>query len=381
MKKFSFYKISGIAFVFIIFLFFFLSIILPSKKFSPEENRVLEQAPKFSLSTYFEGRFEKKSDNFFNDQLPFRNQLIRLKTSWDMTLGEVESNRVYIGDGNYLIEDISLPSKEMKKAQLEGLQAFRNKYPTLPAYFLLAPTSGNILKDNLPLGVKLKDQNTYMDTFFKNIKEMGITPIDVRKDFLKSKNKTQIYYRTDHHWTTKGAYLAFLKASKSMNLNKSTEYEALPLRGDFRGTLASKSGLTNGKNDEIEVFLPKNPDSFLNSLIYFSDTKEKTTNFYQMDNLHKKDAYTIFGGWNHPYYTISTPTKSPEKLLLIKDSYANCFIPFLTQSFREIVVVDPRYFFGNIDDIIKSEGITQVMFLYNANTFSQDEALGMMFSQ
>ena len=124
--------------------------------------------------------------------------------------------------------------------------------------------------------------------------------------------------------------------------------------------------------------MPNKDKDYRNSVIYYSDTKKKTTEFYQLNNLETKDAYTVFGGSNHPMYTIKTPSKSSEKLLLIKDSYANSMIPFLSQNFREIVVVDPRYFFDNIDDIIEAEEITQVLFLYNANTFFEDNSLEMM---
>ena len=99
-----------------------------------------------------------------------------------------------------------------------------------------------------------------------------------------------------------------------------------------------------------------------------------------MKNLKKKDAYTVFGGSNHPIYTIKTPVKSSRRLLLIKDSYANSFLPFLARNFREIVVVDPRYYFGNIDNTITTENITDVLFLYNANTFFTDSSLSMMLN-
>ena len=163
-----------------------------------------------------------------------------------------------------------------------------------------------------------------------------------------------------------------------MKLSDNVSYKRYVVKNDFRGTLASKSGFVNGKNDSITIYMPNKDKDYRNSVIYYSDTKKKTTEFYQLNNLETKDAYTVFGGSNHPMYTIKTPSKSSEKLLLIKDSYANSMIPFLSQNFREIVVVDPRYFFDNIDDIIEAEEITQVLFLYNANTFFEDNSLEMM---
>ena len=142
--------------------------------------------------------------------------------------------------------------------------------------------------------------------------------------------------------------------------------------------LYSKSGFVNGLDDKIKIFLPENKKNHINSVIYYADTKKKTTNFYQLKNLKKKDAYTVFGGSNHPLYTIQTPCDSKRNLLLIKDSYANSMIPFLSQHYKRIVVVDPRYFYDSVKDLIASNGITDVLFLYNANTFFLDNSLEMM---
>ena len=130
----------------------------------------------------------------------------------------------------------------------------------------------------------------------------------------------------------------------------------------------------------IKIYLPKEGQNYKNSVIFYSDTKEKTTEFYKLNNLKKKDTYTVFGGSNHPIYSIKTPVNSQRKLLLIKDSYANSFIPFLSQDYREIIVIDPRYFFDDISEIIKANGITDVLFLYNANTFFNDNSLDMMIN-
>ena len=99
-----------------------------------------------------------------------------------------------------------------------------------------------------------------------------------------------------------------------------------------------------------------------------------------MENLDKKDAYTVFGGTNHSLFSISTPVRKNRNLLVIKDSYANCFIPFLTQDYRTITVVDPRYYYENIATVIKANDIDEVLFLYNANTFFSDNYMRMMLT-
>ena len=373
-------SILGLCFIVLLAVTFIINIFTPDKGFSEEENRVLQEKPEFSLSNYMEGRYESKLETYVNDQFLLRNAFIKIKATADVTAGKLESNGVYRCKDNYLMEELTVPSDKLLENTLSSLKQFKRQYKKLDAFFLLAPNAGNILEEKLPNFTKLNDQDQSMDKFFKEIKRYGYTPIDVRDTFATHTEDTQIYYRTDHHWTTDGAYLAYKQAVKKMKLTDEVTYKPYVVKNDFRGTLASKSGFVNGVNDAIKIYMPYKDKDYNNSVIYYADTKTKTTEFYQLDNLDTKDAYTVFGGSNHPMYTLKTPTKSSKRLLLVKDSYANSFIPFLAQSYREIVVVDPRYFFDNIDDIIKAEEITEVMFLYNANTFFNDNSLEMMLS-
>ena len=380
MNKKAMSSILGLCFIVLLAVTFIINIFTPDKGFSEEENRVLQEKPEFSLSNYMEGRYESKLETYVNDQFLLRNAFIKIKATADVTAGKLESNGVYRCKDNYLMEELTVPSDKLLENTLSSLKQFKRHYKKLDAFFLLAPNAGNILEEKLPNFTRLNDQDQSMDKFFKEIKRYGYTPIDVRDTFAKHTEDTQIYYRTDHHWTTDGAYLAYKQAVKKMKLTDEVTYKPYVVKNDFRGTLASKSGFVNGVNDAIKIYMPYKDKDYNNSVIYYADTKTKTTEFYQLDNLDTKDAYTVFGGSNHPMYTIKTPTKSSKRLLLVKDSYANSFIPFLAQSYREIVVVDPRYFFDNIDDIIKAEEITEVMFLYNANTFFNDNSLEMMLS-
>lgn len=385
MKK-HIYKLNSskalpILFLTIVFGFSILSFVIPDKAKSAEENRVLAQTPSLSYRTYFEGRFQTKLEQYFNDQFPFRNSLIKWKTASDLTLDIIESNGVIKSKDGYLIERIKNPSEKDIRHDIKSLDNFKRSNPNCNFYFLLAPNAGNIMSEKLPRTVHMSNQNKYMTSFFNDLKKIGITPIDSRKTLEKNIDKQQLYYRTDHHWTTGAAYLAYKEAHKEMGLDSDIKYKKLSIHRNFRGTLASKSGFTNGRNDELQIYWPKKNQNYHDSIYNFVDVKKTTNTFYAFDNLKKKDAYTIFGGWNHPFYTISTPTQSTRKLLLVKDSYANCMIPFLTQDFRKIVVVDPRYYFGDINKIMAEEGITDVLFLYNGLTFASDEAMNLMLDE
>lgn len=373
-------KIFGFVFPAILIAVMFFNIFLPDKKFSAEENRLLQTMPKLSISSIFSGRFETKAESYAADQFMLRNMFIKIKSSFDISLGSTESNNVFMCKDNYLMENISKADAKKMENNYNSLAKLNQLYPNINMDFMLVPNAANIMSDKLPLFAVTDDQNKQMDDFFKKIQSIGINPVDVRATFKKNKEEIELYYHTDHHWTTDGAYLAYQDFAKKNKLNSNIKYDALAVKNDFRGTLASKSGFTNGLNDMIKIYLPKEGQNYKNSVIFYSDTKEKTTEFYKLNNLKKKDTYTVFGGSNHPIYSIKTPVSSQRKLLLIKDSYANSFIPFLSQDYREIIVIDPRYFFDDISEIIKANGITDILFLYNANTFFNDNSLDMMIS-
>ena len=373
-------KIFGFVFPAILIAVMFFNIFLPDKNFSAEENRLLQTMPKPSISSIFSGRFETKAESYAADQFMLRNMFIKIKSSFDTSLGSTESNNVFMCKDNYLMENISKADAKKMENNYNSLAKLKQLYPNINMDFMLVPNAANIMSDKLPLFAVTEDQNKQMDDFFKKIQSIGINPVDVRATFKKNKEKIELYYHTDHHWTTDGAYLAYQDFAKKNKLNSIIKYDALAVKNDFRGTLASKSGFTNGLNDMIKIYLPKEGQNYKNSVIFYSDTKEKTTEFYKLNNLKKKDTYTVFGGSNHPIYSIKTPVSSQRKLLLIKDSYANSFIPFLSQDYREIIVIDPRYFFDDISEIIKANGITDILFLYNANTFFNDNSLDMMIS-
>ncbi|MBQ3281115.1 MAG: hypothetical protein IJH41_01790 [Eubacterium sp.] len=358
---------------------FVLNIVSKDVTYSDQENRVFQQLPKFSVGNYLSGRYESQLDNYVSDQFAGRNTFIRIKSAADLTMGQIRMNGVIKAKDNYLMEDIVYPDEAGVEADLSALKQFKKKYKKKKMYFMLVPNAANILSDKLPGGVVTRDQNADIDRVLKSVKKMGYKPIDVRDELSEAAKDQQVYYRTDHHWTTDGAYVAYQKAAKIMKLKSKTEYEAEVVKKDFVGTLSSKSGFTNGLRDPIKIYLPKG-DKALNSVIRYKDKKEKTTMYYDMANLDIKDAYTVFGGTNQSLITISTPTKSSRHLLVVKDSYANCFIPFLTQDYRTITIVDPRYYYENIATVMKADEIDDVLFLYNANTFFDDNYMRMMLT-
>ena len=154
----------------------------------------------------------------------------------------------------------------------------------------------------------------------------------------------------------------------------SASYEKLPVSYSFQGTLSAKSGFRSGKKEELDVFLPDDENA-PRSVVNYVDQQKKTASFYSTEQLKGRDKYALFFDGNHAQVKISTPVEDDCTLLVLKDSYANCFVPFLAAHYRSIIMIDPRYYYGDLEELIQVEGVDEVLYLYNANTFFSDSSL------
>ena len=136
-----------------------------------------------------------------------------------------------------------------------------------------------------------------------------------------------------------------------------------------------------GRGDEkekIDIYAPTNGDDDV-IVNYVNETK-KTTSLYDSSKLKTRDKYGVFLGGNTSVIDIKTVSTSQKRLLVVKDSFADCFIPFLTPHYREIVVVDPRYYSGTMQDIMDTYRITDALILYSGNTFFTDNNISGVFT-
>lgn len=350
------------------------SIILPDTGFSEKENRVLASRPALKLDQIISGGYEKQFETYENDQFPLRDMWITLKATTDRLMGKVEENGVYLGKNGYLMEAFNAPSQTQYDATVNAMTSFAQNHSDLKQYALIAPNSVNILKSNLPAFAPADDQNPWIDKLKDSLTSAGVTFIDIRDTFTDHKAE-DLYYHTDHHWTTLGAYYAYLQAAAAMGIDTSSDsYDKAPVSQTFKGTLSAKSGFRSGETDEIDVFLP-NGDNALSSVVNYVDEQKKSASFYDTSKLNTRDKYALFFGGNHAQIKISTPTESNNTLLVLKDSYANSFVPFLAQHYRKIIMIDPRYYYGDLEQLLQVENVQEVLYLYNANTFFADTSL------
>ncbi len=385
MKKKISYKIffvfMGLVFALLLLLMFLMNVISPTHSFSEKENRVLTQRPAPSVSRIVSGKYEKDYESYVNDQFIFRDLWITVKAGTDRLLGKNESNGVYLGKKSYLMEAFHTPDESQQDATLSAMASFAKKHSDLKQFALIAPTSVSTLKQYLPANAPVDDQSAYLDELSSFFDQNGISFVDVR-NVLKDNIKEGLYYHTDHHWTTQGAYYAFTILGKSLALDTDKyTYKSSPASYHFQGMLSAKTGFLSNKQEELDVFLPEDADNYPESVINYVEEQTKSASFYDVQSLEGRDKYSVFFGGNHAEVKITTNTDSDDTLLIFKDSYANCLVPFLAPYYKKIVMIDPRYYFGDIENLIEAEGVSQILYLYNANTFSEDTSLNITLSE
>ena len=372
-----YYSIMTLVFLVILIVIVTLNTTKKDIKFSESENRILAQKPKFSIDRLLEGRYTKKYEKYKVDQFVDRDGWMKLKSSVDLALGKNESNGIYKGSDDYLIESFEVPDSEIVSRNIKAINDFNKKHKDINQYMLIAPNAVSILSEKLPPYAPVVSQKLVMDNFAKTLNK-GINYIDVYNT-LDKHDKEYIYYKTDHHWTTLGAYYSFLEAAKAMDLEvKKDYYNVERVSNDFYGTLYSKSGYEVKTPDYIDVYLPKDEND--EYVVNYVEEQKKSASFYDSEKLETKDKYGVFLGGNHPVVKIKTISKEDRKLLVFKDSYANSFVPFLTQYFSDIIMVDPRYYYDDIEKLIEEEGISDILYLYNANTFFSDTSLELVLN-
>lgn len=371
-------QLVGIIFILILFLFLIINIIVPNKEKSVQENRMLATKPKFRLSSLISGDYDEKFEAYMDDQFVGRDMWRKLKVTVDRICGSRLENGVYIGRNGQLLEQIEVADENHLAANIKAIKSFSESQKKILVRMMLVPDAANVLNHSLPALAKPEDQTQMFSMVRKDLGD-SVEWIDVSTELNKHKTE-KIYYKTDHHWTTLGAFYAFQAAAPSLGIegDLSGKYVSYAVSDSFNGMLASKSGVNLGEKEQIDIYVPTEEDTDL--IVDYVDEGKRSTSLYDSSKLKEKDQYTVFLGGNSSLLDIRTVSTSTKRLLLVKDSFANSFIPFLTPYYREIVVVDPRYYSGTINDLMDSYRISEVLFLYSGNTFFKDNNISGVFA-
>lgn len=363
-------KIFAGIFVSFLGLFFVWNLIGEDVQFSEQENRPLTQKPIFTWDNFVSGKFTAQFEKYISDQFPWKNGWVGLKAKVEKTIGKKENNGVLFGDDGYLLERFTQVGEQLEK-NIDHVNTFAKQAGSLKTYLLLAPTATGIYPEKLPRFATSLAQNDLLNQIEQ---EMGE---EIRfmnaYDLLVRHKEEALYFKTDHHWTMRGAYHAYVAAAPKMG------YMPLPIDAftvatvskAFQGTLYSKASAYDAEPDGIELFIPKEPVQ----VRVESEDGATSKSLFAMDFLAQKDKYAVFLGGNHSLVKIEATAGTGKRLAVIKDSYAHAFIPFLTNHYDEIHVIDLRYFKLNVQDYMEENGVDEVLFLYNLPNFAEDRNL------
>ncbi|MDK0546278.1 DHHW family protein [Clostridium perfringens] len=358
MKK---HPIVYMFFSFIMILTFF-DIVKKDNSFSELENRNLARKPIFSISSFLEGKYRDKYEEYINDNFIFGNQWINLKSISEYTLGKLENNNIIYGKENYMFEKNISYDKERFKNNIDSINKFIDIYEG-KVTTMIVPNSYTIYEEYIPWGIKLLNQEKLINEVYRaNDKDRNIDLVSLFK-----KNKEEyIYYKTDHHWTTYGVYLAYKAyieslGEKPIDLNSLKKNEAT----GFYGTYFSKAKLFSAESDILTYYDIDNITMNIQGKIFES--------LYDYDKLNIRDKYSVFIRGNNGLTIIENKNiKLGKKLLIFKDSFANSMIPFLSQNFKEIHVVDLRSFSWKVSEYMKNTNFDEILILYNMENFLRD---------
>lgn len=360
---------SAIAFLILIFIFPVIFFISDKKDFSETENRSLEKRPEISVESVADKSYMNGIEAYLSDHFPARINWVKAKLNLERLSGKELINGIYITDDR-MYEKLPEPDYDEIDLSVNSINKFAEMYDT-KTFVMIAPTSAGIYKDELEPYLPQVDQKKLINEIYGKFAE-NVHKIDIFSAMYSARDE-YIYYRTDHHWTSKGAFTAYKAAARKMGLPCYEDYDVEKAADDFRGTFYSKCLYDGIKPDQIDIFKPGNNVVAYSLTLNDGINEEYARDIYFPEFLETNDKYCLFLGHNRALTKIKTNADTKRKLLLIKDSYANSFVPFLIQNYSEISVIDLRYVKTCITDYADPNEFDHTLFLYNASTFSIDK--------
>ena len=341
------------------------------RTYSPVEKRELQTRPEISITKVLDGRFQKKYESYLRDQFPGRDHWVSFQTDMELFMGKNEIHNVYIGKNHYLLEHYT--EKEFDPQQisknLQALEKFVGKTKqNADVHVMMVPTKSWILREKLPAFAPHYKEQRFYDALQQKLEKEDVL-ISV-EPVLDAHKEEEIYYRTDHHWTTLGAWYAYEQYTKAVGGDLQRAQGKKKFRcisKDFYGTTYAKINYAR-QADEIEIYEPADK-----LRVVYNMGEKKTKTLYDFSFLKTADQYSVFTGGNQAVLEITGGIKNGKTLLLIKDSFANSILPFLAEDYEKLVVVDLRQLNVSGDRLLEMFSPTDILILYNSAQFAQDK--------
>ncbi len=303
----------------------------PDRAFSENENRYLQLTPRLTWDNVMSGKFMTDTENYTSDQIILRDVWTAARSLLQRAEGKEDISSTYLGaDGRYFakVTDDSFDWAGLAK-NAGYIRDFFDANGDKACTALIVPNPGGVLSDKLPENAPFYDE----DRAFAALSDTLVGALlDTRKALSAVDDP---YYHTDHHWTTMGAQAAYEQWAAATG--HAVRHYGLTLASDhFRGTLYSKVLLPDSVYDSVYYA----PEITVDSVV--CDGEDGT--LYDLSALEQKDKYELFLGGNYGRAVITTGVENGRHLLLVKDSFANSFVPFLTGDYETITMIDLRYY-------------------------------------
>ena len=338
------------------------SLLTPEREFSPNENRYLQLKPEFSWTTLMDGTFTKKAEDYTSDQIALRDTWMEMASLVQRSALRLEINDTWLGrDGRYFakVTPDTFDTAQYEK-NLAQVKAFFDANPDKDCRMMMVPTPAYMLRDDLPANAPLFDAAGCFDTLLGTL---GGQAIDLRPALTA--DAANMYYRTDHHWTSQGALTAYNVWCAATG-HAPRDWQLETASTCFRGTLYSKVLLPDSPYDTVTIA----SDAVIRSMDCDGQVSDS---LYSMAALEEKDHYKIFMGGNYAKVVIDTGADTGKSLLVVKDSFANSFLPFLVEKYDTITVLDLRYYREGVQPL--AEQADDVLVLYELTNFAADKNL------
>ena len=339
-------------------------LLVPDRYYSEREKRTLMQKPQFTIVDFVSGKFSDELEQYLTDQVPLRDDWVTLKTYLELAVGKRESGGVYICKGKYLMDKFTSYSKKQLAANAAALADLQKKLAAegVSMNTILVPIAAQVLTDKLPAHAPVTDYTAILQV----LADAGVDTTDVLSA-LAAHSSENIYYCTDHHWMSLGAYYAYC-AWRDIEPNADKWTQEI-LCDNFHGTTWNKVPLPSVPAEEITAWY-----KHINRSVSYNNGQYETDSIYERKCLSGSDQYAVFLNSNQAQTVIKGSGKSG-KLLLIKDSYGNTFSQFPVEDYAEVHVLDLRFFKGDVAEYAKENDITDALVLYGVQNFVKDTNL------
>lgn len=362
----------------VVFLIFIYGMALwflfsPKTDYSSSEKRYLQKFPDTNVEKVLSGEFGSEFETFFADQFPQRNTWVGLNAYTALAEGNNGASGVYNCKNGYLINKPVSTDNNLDK-NVSAVVDFA-KTIDAPTTVMLVPSTGYIADDVLPTFHDKYNDDEDISKISSTLSKEKIGFVDLRERFKSEyKNGSQLYYKTDHHWTTKGAYTGYQELCKALGItpidDSTLKKDSYP---DFYGTTYSSSGFWLTPPDNIEIWSnPKNSDKNISVKITEGSNVKTSGSMYFTDHLKEDDKYPVFIDGNHALTEITNTNAKNGTILLIKDSFSHSLAPFLAENYSKVVLVDLRYYKESVSQLVSAYNPEQVVVLYGIDNLATD---------